>query len=282
MTDEPHDGRSGIERDGFSYLPRFISLTESEQLIADFTSANPIWESRHRSDAHARDGASSRRITRPVYWLGGWQFACLGYYAEPHYSEGRCLRAEPFSLVIDKILERLRPLLETHDPHVAEAGPPNTCLINYYGSEIGKGPPVDQARLRMHRDGEPGPVVMFSIGQPGLLEFLEPDSTAPELAVWTRHRSVVVFSGPVFKDRLYHRLVRVRHGEEPQLSSPVPDFRLRRISTSFRYVPEELISEFHELPLKSRAHVRGYVEQLATGSAHFAQQLKTQKPSRPE
>lgn len=268
----PDDGRTAIERAGFSYLPRFITNEESRTLIDYFGGLVPIWEHRHRGGAHDRDGEHSRRLTRPVYWLGAWQFACLGYYAEPDHREDRCLRAEPFPEVMTAILDRLRPTLLAHDE--AHIEPPNTCLINYYGREIGDGPPVDFARLRMHRDGEPGPVVMFSVGQPGLLEFVDaerPDE--PELAIWTRHRSVSVLSGPEFKDRLYHRITEVRHGQTPRIASRVERFETRRISVSFRHVPDVLISDFDGLSAQSRGQVRDYVEELARHSEHFRDQL---------
>lgn len=272
MSSAPHDGRSPIELPGFSYLPGFFSAAEGDTLIEYFAQLVPLWEHRHRSDEHARPGEHSRRLTRPVYWLGAWQFACLGYYAEPHHREDRCLRAEPFPAVMHTILDRLRPHLRRHDPD--QPSVPNTCLINYYGREIGDGPPRDYARLRMHRDGEPGPVVMFSIGQPGLLEFLDPErGDVPELAIWTRHRSVSILSGAEFKDRLYHRITQVRNGREPVIGSRLDGFEVRRVSVSFRTVPDELIADFGGLSEEARAQVRGYVEQLARHSGHFREQL---------
>jgi DNA oxidative demethylase len=266
------DGRSAIERPGFSYLPRFITNEEADELVAYFGEIVPIWEQRHQDGKHGRSENHSRRLTRPVYWLGAWQFACLGYYAEPHYREDRCLRAEPFPSAMQRILERLRPTLRAHDEDHDDV--PNSCLINYYGREIGEGPPRDYARLRMHRDGEPGPVVMFSFGQAGLLEFLDPTlAKTPELAVWTRHRSVVILSGPDFKDRLYHRVTEVRHGREPALTSRLDGFQVRRVSVSFRHVPESLISNFSGLSASSRAQVRPHVEELAQHSSHFRRQL---------
>ena len=272
MSSAPECGRDPIERAGFSYLPRFMSAAEGDALIAYFGGIVPLWEQRHRNDEHGRPGEHSRRLTRPVYWLGAWQFACLGYYAEPHHREDRCLRAEAFPPVMQTVLDRLRPTLRAHDATFDDV--PNSCLINYYGREVGDGPPRDYARLRMHRDGEPGPVVMFSIGQPGLLEFVDPDhDMKPELAVWTRHRSVTVLSGPEFKDRLYHRVSEVRHGRQPAIGSQLPGFEVRRVSVSFRYVPEELISDFSDLSASSGAQVRDYVEELAKHSPHFRQQL---------
>ncbi len=274
MDAEPLDGRTAVSRPGFTYLPRFMSAREGEALIRYFESLTPIWERRHADAAHSRDGARGRRITRPVYWLGAWQFACLGYYAEPDHREGRCLRGEPFPGSMQTVLERLRPALTEHDTSEVDEPLPNTCLINYYGAEIGEGPPRDQARLRMHRDGEPGPVIMFCVGQPGLLEFVDPQRPqAPELSIWTRHRSVVIFSGAEFKERLYHRITRVRFGAEPALRSPLDGFALRRVSVSFRHVPESLIRDFDGLPAAARSLIRPYVEQLATSSRHYAEQL---------
>lgn len=251
-----------------------MSVDEGARLIAYFESLKPIWERRHAPSKHARAGVSGGRITRPVYWLGAWQFASLGYYAEPDHREGRCLRGEAFPAEICEVLDKLRPVLDRHDLSEVSEPLPNTCLINYYGSELGEGPPRDQARLRMHQDGEPGPVIMFCIGQPGLLEFVDPARPhEPALAIWTRHRSVVVFSGPEFKDRLYHRITQVRHGAEPAIRSPIADFSLRRVSVSFRHVPEPLICDFDDLPQPARDLVRPYVEELAGSSAHYAKQL---------
>lgn len=273
MEPTPQDGRARLEEPGFSYLPRFITNTESAELICYFAEITPLWEARHTGDENARPGRHHRRLTRPVYWLGAWQFACLGYYAEPDHRTDRCVRAEPFPPVFDTILQRLLPTLREHDE--AYGVPPNSCLINYYGREVGDGPPRDYARLRMHRDGEPGPVVMFSVGQPGLLEFVDPNiSDDPELALWTRHRSVSVLSGGDYKDRLYHRITQVRSGLEPVLSCRVPSFEVRRISVSFRHVPDELITDFAGLSSASRQQVRGYIEELATQSAHFRAQLE--------
>ena len=278
---EPEEGRLAIEQAGFSYLPRFIHKEESLELIDYFGELMPIWEQRHRGEEHGRSSGHGRRLTRPVYWLGAWQFACLGYYAEPDYRTGRCLRGERLPAVMQQILERLRPVLE--DSHSAVESEevnllPNTCLINYYGREVGLGVPRDYARLRMHRDGEPGPVVMFNIGQAGLLEFLDPDrSPDPELRIWTRHRSVTILSGPDFKDRLYHRVVQVRTGDQPELRSGLDNFELRRVSVSFRSVPEELISDFGELPSERRERVREYVEELALSSEHYRDQLRAEE-----
>jgi len=173
----PQRGDQLLREDGFSYLPRFLANDEADELARFFAGLMPLWEQRY-SEARRRHGTQGR-ISRPVYWLGAWQFAALGYYAEPDHTQGRCLRGEPFPQVMQDILARLQPELEMHG---APGPPPNTCLINYYGSERKgpHGPNIDCARLNMHRDQEPGAVVMLSIGQPAQFEFLGDDSTAPQ------------------------------------------------------------------------------------------------------
>jgi hypothetical protein len=280
---EPSDGRASIERAGLSYLPRFITAAEATGLIEYFGLLSPLWEQRHPRGQHGRSDSHPGRLTRPVYWLGAWQFASLGYYAEPHHREHRCLRAEALTPIMSDILRRLRPVLagaHVEENPLASADPPlpNTCLINYYGRDVSGPVPVDYARLRMHRDGEPGPVVMFNLGQAGLLEFLDPERSAePELGVWTRHRSVTILSGPEFKDRLYHRVVRVRSGESPKMTSPLPGFELRRVSVSFRHVPRNLILDFAALPAERRDQVRQYIAELAQRSDHYRRQLSAER-----
>ena len=240
------------------------------QLAAFFATLHPVWESRYAPGDPARRG-SRARLTRPVYWLGAWQFAALGYYSEPHHTEQKCVRAEPFPPVLQQLLERLQPELEAH----GDTTLPNTCLINFYGSERldPSGPPVDYARLRMHRDAEPGPVVMLSVGQPAQFEFVLPDVDAPLHSQWVRNRSVVVISGPRYKDELYHRVTQVRHGQNPALTAQIEHFAIRRVSISFRHVPESAILDAGDLSPDNQAIVRPYLEELAPFSHHFDGQL---------
>lgn len=279
MAAEPRNGNEPVDVPGFTYLPRFITEAESVELLRFFGSLTPLWESRYVGEQAVREGGGARRLTRPVYWLGAWQFACLGYYAPPLHVEEKCVRAEPLPQLMRDLLARLEPQLLAHGA-APNGETPNTCLINYYGSERtidvhGKPQPVDYARLRMHRDAEPGPVVMFSLGQPAQFEFVDgarPDD--PELSLWLKNRSVTLLSGPHYKDHLYHRVTRVRHGGEPKMPAVLPDFDLRRVSVSFRYVPEAHIKSLRELQPATQALVRGYVEQLAQRSAHFKAELE--------
>ena len=272
---KPHDGRSPIEEPGFTYHPHFISKAESEELINYFGSLHPLWEQRFRDHSRVRSKNHPRRLTRPVYWLGAWQFATLGYYAEPDHREHRCLRAEALPAVMKEILDRTRPALEAFHSASSKDALPDTCLINYYGREVGKGVPRDYARLRMHRDGEPGPVIMFNIGQAGLLEFLDPElSPDPELRLWTRHRSLSILSGADYKDRLYHRVTKVRTGDIPAMHTTLENFELRRVSVSFRHVSAELIEDFQDLPSASREQIQDYLETLAKHAPHYRAQLE--------
>ncbi|NCG19554.1 MAG: hypothetical protein GWP91_11155 [Rhodobacterales bacterium] len=279
-SESPQKGDRALRRPGLSYLPRFISADEANTLAAFFAELHPLWEKRHADGQTSRRGGTGR-LTRPVYWLGAWQFAALGYYAEPDHLTDRCVRAEPLPSVMVGILQRLRDELGEH----GDTGPlPNTCLVNFYGRERkqpGK-PPVDFARLRMHRDAEPGAVVMFSVGQPAQLEFLEPEAEAVEHSQWVRNRSVVIISGPEYKDRLYHRVTRVRYGLDPVLSAQIDDFDVRRISVSFRHVPEQYIQDLHELSDEAQAIATPYLRELAPYSQHFAKQLEAVAESETE
>jgi DNA oxidative demethylase len=272
-SEMPERGDEVIRENGFSYLPRFLSVREGELLAEYFATLHPLWEKRHTDEADSRRG-SEGRLTRPVYWLGAWQFAALGYYAEPDHLHHKCVRAEPLPEVMETILKRLCSERALH----GDEGPlPNTCLINYYGSEPknGRTPPLDYARLRMHRDAEPGAVVMLSVGQPAQFEFVEPGAKGPEHAQWVRNRSVVIISGPEYKQRLYHRITRVRFGAEPPLSSRLKGFDVRRVSVSFRHVPEAHIHDLGSLNESARCIVLPYLETLAEHSEHFRKQIKT-------
>jgi DNA oxidative demethylase len=272
-------GLECIEEPGFSYLPDFITQEESTQLLNYFATLKPIWEQRHIG-AHAGKGADGmRRLSRPVYWLGAWQFACLGYYAEPQHLYEKCLQAEPFPAAINVVLSRLQPRLANHQTPEELGSTPNTCLVNFYGSEQvpdakGRLHMRDYARLKMHKDGEPGPVVMFSLGHSAIFEFVDPEKPQhPTLSLKLNHRSVVILSGPHFKDYLYHRVTRVFHKQDIDMPQVLNGFSLRRISVSFRSVPPEHILPLNEFGLESRTKIHGYVKQLAQHSEHFRRQL---------
>jgi len=276
MSVKIHDGRDPISEEGFSYLPRFVEPGEADFLINYFGTLPALWENRHSQGKHARQGQRERRILRPVYWLGAWQFACLGYYSEPDFQRDRCVRAEPFPAPMQAILARLKAVASEHLSPDESLQPATSALINFYGTKLAT-PPVDLARLRAHRDLEPGPVMMISIGQPARFEFVD-EAGELVLGVWLRHRSACVLSGPRFKDTLYHRVVAVRHGLEPRLSTVLPDFRLRRVSVSFRHVPEEFIHDIENLAPEARAQIEPYLKQLGEHSDFFAESSRSKPP----
>jgi alkylated DNA repair protein (DNA oxidative demethylase) len=68
---------------------------------------------------------------------------------------------------------------------------------------------------------------------------------------------------------LCNRVTQVRHGKEPVMSCTVPDSDVRRVSVSFRHVPEQYVHAWDELSLEARAKVRPYVDELGAHSAFF-------------
>lgn len=60
------------------YDPRFVSAEDRAEIVAWLAGIQPIWERRFTDRAAAAAGGQ-RKLLRPVYWLGSWQFACLDY-----------------------------------------------------------------------------------------------------------------------------------------------------------------------------------------------------------
>ena len=60
-----------------------------------------------------------RGLLRPVYWLGNWQFACLGYYEPPRRTADCAVRAEPFppalAAMVREIERRVRAQFPRRD-----------------------------------------------------------------------------------------------------------------------------------------------------------------------
>ena len=71
------DGTEALRHDGFTYLPKFVTAAETEALLQLCGSLHPLWEERYLGETAGRQGQRSRGLTRPVYWLGAWQFAAL-------------------------------------------------------------------------------------------------------------------------------------------------------------------------------------------------------------
>jgi alkylated DNA repair dioxygenase AlkB len=218
-----------------------------------------------------------------VYWLGGWQFACLDYYRPPHVRD-RCMAAEPHPPVLARLVAEIerRARKAFRGPDLPRAWRLNTCLVNLYGSRIEDGKRIDCARLGEHRDFEPGPVASLSLGERALFQFVSRGGKhAPARVIaqeWLSDGSLQLFGGDAWKKRALHRVLRVERKGRFRFDVRVADFETRRVNFTFRYVPEEHIAPFAALTPEARAEVRGYVETLARGSEFFAAQLAAEAP----
>jgi alkylated DNA repair dioxygenase AlkB len=259
---------------GHHYFPGFLGQPERGSLLDYLQTLAPIWENRY-SDRHALAGAggrTQRRLLRPVYWLGGWQFACLDYYRPPRGVKHRVVAAEPFPPVLTCVVEAIERRIGRlfSGPDVPNGFRLNTCLLNFYGNRLEHGRSVDVARVGEHRDFEPGPVASLSLGERALFQFVaRGQSAAPLLSQWLDDGSLQIFGGTALKDRALHRVQRVARNPELDLPPKIAGFRTRRVNFTFRFVPREHIAPFADLAEPARSDVRPYVEQLAERSRFF-------------
>lgn len=267
------------------YLPAFLSAREHLEIRRWLASIHPLWEERYarRDDGTAprtEPEGAPRRLLRPVYWLGAWQFACLNYYRPPRGVHDRAVAAEPFP----PALARLLPLIEdsAHDAFPARDIPRgwhlNTCLVNFYGDRVGgEGARENLARVGEHKDFEPGPVASISLGERALFQFVSSNARGERDAIaleqWLDDGSLQLFAGDRFKTRLFHRVQRVDRRDGVHFDVDVPGFDTRRVNLTFRWVPDEHIVRFRNLSPRAREDVRRYVEELARHSPFFAREL---------
>jgi hypothetical protein len=240
-----------------------------------------------------------------VYWLGNWQFACLGYYEPPRRTHGVAVAAEPFPPVLTRLVARIERRVQGGFPPrtVPRRWRLNTCLVNFYGDRIDGDRVVDAARVGDHRDFEPGPVGSLSLGERARFQFVRrgaphggslgpgrrgapsprsldrPRSphAPPVRTEWLDDGSLQVFGGPRWKDDLLHRVQRVEDKHALDLPPAIAGFRTRRVNFTFRYVPDEHVVAFADLPADARDDVRGYVATLAGSSAWFAAALAAER-----
>ncbi len=253
-------------------------MAERRQLLAWLATLHPLWEQRYSTRRPPPSGKTQRPLLRPVYWLGNWQFACLGYYEPPQWVRDRCVAAEPFPPVLATMIADVEARIRRD--FVAADIPAgwrlNTCLVNFYGSRREGERWVDVARVGEHRDFEPGPVASISIGERALFQFVargrEP-GRAPVRAQWLDDGSLQAFGGPRWKDELLHRVQRVDDRGAIELPPAIDGFRTRRVNLTFRFVPDRDVVPFHRLAAAARDDVRGYVDELARHSAHFQRAL---------
>lgn len=260
----------GVDR-GYLYVRDYVDAAARAELMTWLATLHPLWEQRYSTRRPPPPGKSQRALLRPVYWLGNWQFACLGYYEPPRRVRDRCVAAEPFPPVLQRMIadveQRIRRAFVPAD--VPPGWRLNTCLVNFYGSRREGEKWVDVARVGEHRDFEPGPVASISIGERALFQFVargrEPGSR-PVRTQWLDDGSLQAFGGPRWKDDLLHRVQRVDDRRDLELPPAIDGFRTRRVNLTFRFVPGRDVVPFGRLSAEAREDVRGYVEELARHS----------------
>jgi len=256
----------------YVYEPGFIDDPARAEIAAWLDTLRPIWEMRYSSRRPPPPGKSQRALLRPVYWLGNWQFACLGYYEPPRRIKDCAVAAEPFPPVLARLVARIEARVRREFP--AQVVPRrwhlNTCLVNFYGSRELDGKHVDAARVGEHRDFEPGPVASLSLGERARFQFVRRGmDPRPVLTQWLEDRSLQIFGGPRWKDDLLHKVQRVENKHDYDLPPKIDGFRTRRVNFTFRYVPDEHIVPFARLAPRAREDVAEYVAELAKGSRYW-------------
>ena len=271
--------RAGADPRGHLIVPGYVRERAREQILAYLARLHPIWEFRFPVDRPPPRGETQRRLLRPVYWLGNWQFACLDYYRPPKGIFERSVGAEPFPPVLAELVRDIEARARRVFPreYVAEGWHLNTCLVNFYGDRLEGGRWVDSARVGEHRDFEPGPVASLSLGERALFQFVPRrkagERAEPALTQWLDDGSLQLFAGPLYKDRLLHRIQRVDDRLGLMLPPEIEGFRTRRVNFTFRYVPDEHVIPFARLSERARGDVRPYVAELAQHSPFFARAL---------
>lgn len=262
-------GRSGVRT-----VRQFVTPHERQAVLDWLATLHPLWEQRFSTVRPPPAGETQRWLQRPVYWLGNWQFACLGYYHPPRGIDGRCVRAEPFPPVLAAWVARIEALARRSFPAAWIPGgwAMDTCLVNFYGSKRTDGKAEDQARVGAHRDFEPGPVASVSLGARALFQFTTGRGDLVD-QMWLEDCQLQLFAGPTHKERLFHRVQRVERSKDPPLPPPIDGFATRRVNFTFRHVPPAHVHELAALDPVARRDVDEYVRALAAHSAHWADAL---------
>lgn len=262
------------------YEASYITANEKKDIIRYLESLYPIWENRFSKSNPPPEGEHNRPLLRPVYWLGNWQFACLDYYHPPKGIQNRCVEAESYPPVLEKIVKKIEQMVHEKfsEKDIPRGWHLNTCLINYYGNKIlPDGKKLDTARVGEHKDFEPGPVASISFGEKALFQFIKSESKAQKSQVilqqWLEDSSLQIFGGEKFKKQLFHRVQRVEDKGILFSDMKTTNFETRRINFTFRYVPNDHIKGFKELPENLQADVHGYVSELGQQSKFWQSQL---------
>ena len=265
---------------GQHYDPGFVSPKERGRIVEWLAQIHPLWEQRFSAHHPPPAGQEQRLLLRPVYWLGNWQFACLDYYRPPHGLHGRCMRAEPLPPVLANLVREIESLARGmfQGADLPREWHLNTCLVNLYGSRLEGDRRIDTARVGEHRDFEPGPVASISLGERALFQFVRSSRPGDRDQVvsqtWLDDGSLQLFGGERWKRQHFHRVQRVETRGGHRFTLHLRDFETRRVNFTFRYVPDQHVVPFSELPPDAQSDVRAYVEELAKHSAFFAHALQ--------
>lgn len=286
----PQYGAAGRPDPCYVYQPEFVTPAVRAELERWLATLHPLWEQRYSTKRPLPPGKEQRGLLRPVYWLGNWQFACLGYYEPPRRTADCAVRAEPFPPAMAALVREIERRVHAQFPRrdVPAQWRLNTCLINFYGDRQQGDGWQDVARVGDHRDFEPGPVASISFGERAFFQFVERGAraSAPVQNQWLEDGSLQIFGGPRWKDELLHRVQRVENKRKQAIGPAIDGFRTRRINFTFRFVPERDVIPFAELSDEARDDVRDYVRALAAHSPFFAEELAAERsaerrPSRP-
>src|SRR5688572_14548986 len=114
---------------GLKLQPGFVTPAERDAVLAWLATLRPLWEQRFSTVRPLPAGETQRPLLRPVYWLGNWQFACLGYFSPPRGVVDRCVAAEPFPPPIRAWASRIEAMAHRVLPraHVPRGWTLNTC-----------------------------------------------------------------------------------------------------------------------------------------------------------
>jgi DNA oxidative demethylase len=266
---------------GIFYQFPFINRQERAQLLGWLSTLAPLWEMRFSEHNPPPLGDEQRPLLRPVYWLGNWQFACLDYYHPPKGIEHRCVRAEKYPPLLQKLVDRIEFIARKRFPknYFPEGWKLNTCLVNFYGSKLEEGKWVDRARVGEHKDFEPGPVGSLSLGDRAFFQFVNGKSNLGNdneiFSQWLEDSSLQIFGGDKWKQRAFHRVQRVEDKRKENLAPQITGFQTRRINFTFRYVPEVHIKDLAQFPSELQQDVLPYIETLAQSSVFFNELHKT-------
>ncbi|NBX93435.1 MAG: alpha-ketoglutarate-dependent dioxygenase AlkB [Proteobacteria bacterium] len=269
-----------MRNSGLYYDSAFLTKEDSLRLQSWLSSLHPIWEQRYSKNRPPPPGESQRSLLRPVYWLGNWQFACLDYYRPPKGVLHRCVKAEPYPPVLERLVNKMEKITRQvfRSKDIPVGWKLNTCLINFYGSHEKDGKWVDVARVGEHKDFEPGPVASLSLGERAIFQFVKSQGRGrPSQVVfqqWLDDGSLQIFGGERYKNHLFHRVQRVEKKKGCYFPLHINTFKTRRINFTFRFVPEKHILPFRDFPAVLKEDLSPYLKELAKTSSFFASELK--------